>query len=78
MKFPALLVLAALIAAPTFASDAVRRPNFLIIIADDLNWRDLGVMGNRDVKTPRIDAFAREGMHLRGMFTPSPTCSPAY
>ena len=33
--------------------------------------------GNRDVKTPRIDAFAREGMHLRGMFTPSPTCSPA-
>ncbi len=53
------------------------RPNFLIVIADDLNWRDLGVTGNREVQTPRIDAFAREGLHLRGMFTPSPTCSPA-
>jgi uncharacterized sulfatase len=59
------------------AAESTGHPNFLILIADDLNWRDLGVMGNRDVRTPRIDAFARESMHLRGMFTPSPTCSPA-
>ena len=59
------------------AAQPAERPNFLIVIADDLNWRDLGVTGNRDVKTPRIDAFARESLHLRGMFTPSPTCSPA-
>jgi N-sulfoglucosamine sulfohydrolase len=70
---------AALLASVVGAHAAERtgRPNFLILIADDLNWRDLGVMGNRDVKTPRIDALARESMHLRGMFTPSPTCSPA-
>ena len=52
------------------------RPNFLILIADDLNWRDLGCTGSPDVKTPHIDQLARESMTLRGMFNPAPTCSP--
>lgn len=52
------------------------RPNFLLIVADDLNWRDLGCTGNPDVKTPNIDRLAGESMALRGMFTPAPTCSP--
>lgn len=55
----------------------VGTPNVLFIIADDLNWRDLGVTGNPDVKSPNIDGLARDGMHLRGMFSPSPTCTPA-
>lgn len=55
---------------------AATRPNLLIIIADDLNWRDLGCTGNPDVKTPNIDGLKRDGMTLRGMFTPAPTCSP--
>jgi N-sulfoglucosamine sulfohydrolase len=73
----ACVVAALFLPARSIAAAAETRPNFLILIADDLNWRDLGVTGNREVKTPRIDAFARESMHLRGMFTPSPTCSPA-
>lgn len=52
------------------------RPNFLLIIADDLNWRDLGCTGSPDVKTPHIDRLASESMSLRAMFTPAPTCSP--
>jgi N-sulfoglucosamine sulfohydrolase len=70
-----LLVL--LVAAGSPAGEKRERPNFLLIIADDLNWRDLGCTGNPDVKTPHIDRLAREGMTLRGMFTPAPTCSPA-
>ncbi|MDO8545203.1 MAG: sulfatase [Opitutaceae bacterium] len=62
------------IAAMSAAQPA--RPNFLLIIADDLNWRDLGCTGSPDVKSPNIDRLAREGMMLRGMFTPAPTCSP--
>ena len=58
-----------------FAQPATR-PNFLLIIADDLNWRDLGCAGSPDVKSPNIDRLAREGMTLHGMFTPAPTCSP--
>jgi len=52
------------------------RPNFLIIIADDLCWRDLGYEGNAEVKTPHLDKLHGESMHLRGMFNPATTCSP--
>lgn len=58
------------------AAGPASRPNFLIIIGDDLNWRDLGCTGSPDVKTPHIDRLARESMSLRAMFTPAPTCSP--
>ncbi len=57
------------------AEDA--RPNILLIIADDLCWRDLGFTGNDEVSTPHLDELAAEGMELRGMFTPATTCSPS-
>ncbi len=52
------------------------RPNFLLIVADDLCWRDLGYQGHPDVKTPNLDKLASEGMRLEGMFNPAATCSP--
>ena len=63
-------------AAEASSAPAAARPNLLILIADDLNLHDLGCMGNPDVKSPNIDRLAREGMTLRGMYTPAPTCSP--
>jgi N-sulfoglucosamine sulfohydrolase len=56
---------------------AERRPNFLLIVADDLCWRDLGFTGNKEVKTPHLDRLAREGMELQNMYTPATTCSPS-
>lgn len=82
MKTPLRLLIlfsASLLSAGTPAaegSSSAARPNFLVLIADDLNWRDLGCQGNPDVQTPNIDRLQREGMTLRGMFTPTPTCSP--
>ena len=58
------------------ASSAADRPNFLIIIADDLCGRDLGYEGNRDVKTPQLDKLCSESMHLRAMYNPATSCSP--
>jgi len=55
---------------------AAERPNLMLIIADDLCWRDLGFTGNKQVKTPNLDKLRTEGMHLTGMFVPAPTCSP--
>ncbi len=51
-------------------------PNFLIIVGDDLCWRDFGYQGHPDVKTPNIDKLASEGMRLDGMFSPAASCSP--
>jgi len=72
-----LLALFLVIVAGAPAVAAESRPNVLIILADDLNGRDLGFTGNPDVQTPHIDRLAREGVWLKGMFTASPTCSPA-
>jgi uncharacterized sulfatase len=52
------------------------RPNFLVIVADDLCWRDLGYEGNPDIKTPHLDRLRAESIHLQGMFSPAPLCSP--
>ncbi|MBM3843505.1 MAG: hypothetical protein FJ397_09635, partial [Verrucomicrobia bacterium] len=75
MRLTALLLLTLAATIPVSGAGAAR-PNFLIIIADDLHWRDLGVTGSPDVKTPHIDRLAAEGMNLRAFFTPAPTCSP--
>jgi arylsulfatase len=53
-------------------SDA--RPNFLLIIADDLGFADLGVHGS-DILTPNIDALAGEGL-LCTQFHTAPMCAP--
>lgn len=72
MRIPTLLALLCLVTSTIFAA----RPNFLIIIADDLCWRDLGYEGNMDIRTPNLDKLRTESMHLRGMFNPATTCSP--
>jgi len=50
------------------------RPNFLIIVADDLGFSDLGAFGG-EIKTPHLDALAFAGLRLSG-FHSAPTCSP--
>ncbi len=52
------------------------RPNLLLILADDLTWRDLGFAGNAEVKTPHLDRLASQSMYLRHMFASAPMCTP--
>ncbi len=62
--------------ALTLNASAEKRPNFLLIVADDLNSHDLGFTGNKDIQTPNIDKLRNEGVWLRNMFNPATTCSP--
>lgn len=48
-----------IIASP--AATAARRPNVVIILADDQGWGDLSGHGNRNLQTPNIDSLARDG-----------------
>ena len=50
------------------------RPNILIILADDMGWRDVGYHGS-EIRTPNIDRIAREGIELDRFYV-QPTCSP--
>ncbi len=55
------LLLASAGPAVAAGSAPARRPNVLLIVADDLGYADLGQQGSPDVKTPHIDAIARAG-----------------
>jgi arylsulfatase len=68
------LIAALLLGAVTLPAEAAPRPDFLVIIADDLGFTDLGAYGG-DLRTPNLDRLAAEGLRLDG-FHVSPTCSP--
>ncbi len=49
-------------------------PNIIVIVADDLGWMDLGYQGS-EIRTPRIDALANDGLTLNRFYA-QPMCSP--
>jgi N-sulfoglucosamine sulfohydrolase len=52
-------------------------PNIVVLVADDLGWRDTGPYGNTFVRTPHIDQLARSGLRVERAFGTSPQCSPS-
>lgn len=59
------------------ANAAVRSPNVVVILADDLGYHDLGCQGADDVKTPRIDSLAANGVRCIDGYVTAPQCSPS-
>ncbi len=59
------------------AASASESPNVIILFVDDQGYYDLGCYGATEVKTPRIDAMAREGILLTDYYAAAPICSPS-
>ena len=70
------VVAVALIARPV-RSDEQSRPNIVFILADDLGYGELGGYGQTKIKTPNIDALAKQGMRFTQHYTGAPVCAPA-
>lgn len=51
-------------------------PNILLIMADDLGWKDLACYGNRWVETPALDRLARQGIRFTDAYAAAPVCTP--
>ena len=64
------------LAAATLAS-AAERPNFLVVLIDDLGWADFSCFGNTEAATPNIDRLAREGRRFERFYVAAPICSPS-
>ncbi|NOX55545.1 MAG: sulfatase-like hydrolase/transferase [Planctomycetes bacterium] len=65
------------VAARTAACGAeVDRPNLVFILADDLGYGDLGCYGAPDIRTPRLDRLAAEGILLTDCYANGSICSP--
>ena len=54
-----------------------KAPNFIIVLADDLGWGDLGCYGHPVIKTPNLDRFATEGMRFTQCYSGGAVCSPS-
>ena len=60
--------------AASAATAPAKRPNFLLIVADDLGYSDLGAYGG-EISTPNLDRLARQGTTMTSFYA-SPFCSP--
>jgi len=56
---------------------AAPKPNIILMVADDLGYRDLGCYGATKIATPRIDSLAREGVRFTDAHSYSGICMPS-
>lgn len=75
-----LLVLLVLLVSATYKASSRptgEKPNIVLILIDDLGWKDLSCMGSNYYQTPNIDKMAAEGMLFTNAYSAAPVCSPA-
>lgn len=58
------------------AAPAGRPPNVIVILVDDMGWRDLGCQGSPFYETPHIDRLAAAGMRFTRGYAACTVCSP--
>ncbi len=70
--------LAALIAAaPEALAKPLRKPNIIIVLADDLGYGDVGAFGGKLIHTPSLDRMAKEGVLLSTFYASANICTPS-
>ena len=62
--------------SPGLENKPARRPNIIVILADDLGFADVGFNGCKDIATPHIDALAKNGVRCTNGYVSHPFCSP--
>lgn len=70
-----LVLLLALCSCAVWADAPARRPNLLLIVADDMGYSDLACFGG-EISTPHIDALAKRGLRASNFYA-APSCSPS-
>ncbi|MCC6682223.1 MAG: sulfatase [Phycisphaeraceae bacterium] len=82
MRHPLVVGALALTTSPTTilaqsAAPAQRMPNVLVIISDDGGYGDWGCYGVNDLRTPNVDALARDGVRMTNGYVTASVCSPS-
>ncbi|MGI9473991.1 MAG: sulfatase family protein [Rubripirellula sp.] len=58
------------------AQDVQQPPNFVVIFTDDQGYADVGCFGSTDIRTPRLDQMANQGMKFTSFYA-QPICGPS-
>ena len=67
----------ALLSCLSISVHAEKKPNLIVILADDLGYRDVGFNGSRDIKTPHIDTIAKNGVTCSAAYVTYSVCGPS-
>lgn len=54
-----------------------RPPNFIVVLADDLGYGDIGANGSRAIRTPNIDRLAADGLLMTDAYASANICTPS-
>jgi arylsulfatase A len=65
-----------LLLSTAFLGASAPKLNVVLILADDLGWKDLGCYGSEFYKTPNIDKLAKDGMKFTQSYSACTVCSP--
>ena len=75
LSLVALCLLLVVPAGASVAAEAGTRPNFVVILCDDLGYGDLGCFGHPHIQTPNLDRLAQQGIRLTSCYSSAPVCS---
>ena len=70
------VILLALLFMPCGSLSAAKRPNVVLLLSDDLGWKDIGCYGG-PVKTPALDRLAAGGVRFTDFYSGAAVCSPS-
>src|SRR5580704_12600389 len=54
-----------------------KKPNIIFILSDDLGYGDLGCYGQEQIRTPKLDRMASEGMRFTQCYAGDTVCAPS-
>jgi arylsulfatase A-like enzyme len=78
LNFKRIALAVSLLLITAVAQAETKKPNVIVILADDLGYTDIGAQGiANDVKTPNIDALAAGGARFTNAYVSCPVCSPS-
>ncbi len=63
--------------SPATPAATEKKPNFVVIVADDLGYNDLGCYGSPLIRTPNLDRMAREGVRFTSFYVGASVCTPS-
>ncbi len=73
----ALTAILFIVCTPATTNAQLKKPNVVLIVADDLGYSDLASYGNKLIQTPNIDALGKDGIRFTEAYVTAPICGPS-